>query len=225
VDLIVDFRMVQGERSSVRWSHPVSFRLERGASYLIRTKSAFSAPLFRMCLGFSEPSSGQVTVEGKSPANLGRQDVRELRRGIGSVLDPDGLVANLPLRMNMIVPLVFASGLEFEEAAARVDSMLDVMHLKMWADVRPAALPAEIRQTAALARALCPRPALLFLENPLASVEDRETRRLLSLCRVQAETLLIATHRNDGILHEFADAVWEWDDDGFRPAGKAGVAA
>jgi hypothetical protein len=30
--------------------------------------------------------------------------------------------------------------------------------------------------------------------------------------------MLVATHRNDGILHEFADAVWEWDDDGFRMA-------
>lgn len=218
MDVIVDFKMVPGERSALKWSGPISFQVPRGNAVLIRTNSTLSAPLFRLCLGFSEPSGGHVSVSGVAPATLSRNDVRELRRGLGCVLEPDGLVANLTLRMNLIVPLVFATGLEYEEAMARAESMLDVMHLAMWSEVRPASLPAEIRQTAALARALCPRPSLLLLENPLASVDTKETRRLLSLCRAQVETLLIATHRNDGILHEFADAVWEWDDEGFRMA-------
>jgi ABC-type ATPase involved in cell division len=218
MDVVVDFSHVHGERSAVRWAKPVSFQVERGTLLLIKTKSVFSAPLFRMCLGFSEPSNGAITINGHHPATLGRYDVQAFRREIGSLLDPDGLVANLTIRMNLIVPLVYASGIEFNEAASRADQMLDVMHLTMWGESRPAALPAEIRQTAALARALVPRPALLLLENPIASVDHRETRRLLSLCRVQAETLLVATHRTDGILHEFADAVWQWDDDGFRTA-------
>ena len=218
MDVIVDLSHVHGERNAVRWPKPLSFQVERGTLLLIKTKSAFSQPLFRMCLGFSEPSNGRITVNGHQPAELGRRAVRDFRRNIGTLLDPDGLVANLSIRMNLIVPLVYASELEFDEAAARADQMLDVMHLTMWGESRPAALPAEIRQTAALARALVPRPALLLLENPIASVDHRETRRLLSLCRVQAETLLVATHRTDGILHEFADAVWQWDDDGFRTA-------
>ena len=218
MDVVVDFGLVQGEKSSVRWADPISFQVQRGAAHVIRTKSAFSAPLFRLCLGFSEPTSGTVRVAGVAPATLGREDVRNLRRGIGSVLEPDGLVANLGLRMNLVVPLVFAIGLEFDAAVARADEMLELMHLTMWADMRPAVLPAEVRQAAALARALCPQPDLLLLENPLASMDNRETRRLLSLCRAQVETLLIATHRNDSILHEFADVVWEWDEDGFRVA-------
>jgi ABC-type methionine transport system ATPase subunit len=218
MDVIIDCNHVQGEQHAVRWPKPLSFQVARGTLLLIKTKSAFSQPLFRMCLGFSEPSNGEITVNGHKPAELGREDVRAFRRDIGTLLDPDGLVANLTIRMNLIVPLVYASELDFDEAATRADQMLDVMHLTMWGESRPAALPAEIRQTAALARALVPRPALLLLENPIASVDHRETRRLLSLCRVQAETLLVATHRTDGILHEFADAVWQWDDDGFRTA-------
>jgi ABC-type methionine transport system ATPase subunit len=217
-DVVVDFNLVQGEQRAVRWPKPVSFVLRRGALLLIKTKSEYSAPLFRMCLGFSEPSNGRVAVNGQSPAALGRNEVRDYRRGIGSLLDPDGLISNLTIRMNLIVPLVYANGLDFEEAATRTEQTLDVMHLTMWADQRPASLPAEVRQTAALARALSPRPALMLLENPIASLDHKETRRLLSLCRMQAETLLVATHRNDGILHEFADEVWQWDDDGFRTA-------
>ena len=218
MDVVVDFNLVQGERGAVRWHHPVSFTLHKGMAHVIRTRSQLSAPLFRLCLGFSEPTTGALSVRGAEPWRLGRTDVRELRRGIGSVLDPDGLVANLSVRMNLIVPLVFATGLEFDAAQERSAQMLDVMHLNMWADVRPAALPAEVRQSAALARALCPDPSLLLLENPLASLDNRETRRLLSLCRARCETLLIATHRSDSILHEFADQVWDWDDDGFRMA-------
>jgi ABC-type ATPase involved in cell division len=218
MDVIVDFSHVQGERGAVRWAKPVSFQVQRGTLHLIKTRSAFSAPLFRLALGFSDPSGGEVRVNGQEPARLERNEIRALRRAIGSTLDPDGLVANLTVRMNLVVPLVYASGMEFEAAVERANSMIDVMHLGMWAETRPASLPAEVRQAAALARALGPRTDLLMLENPLASVDNRETRRLLSLCRAQAETLLVATHRNDGILHEFADAVWEWDDDGFRVA-------
>lgn len=221
MDVVIDLNLVQGEKTSTRWGYSVSLQVTRGSTHLIRTRSSLSEPLLRLCLGFSEPSSGAVTVEGREPWKLGRADVRDLRRNIGSVLEPDGLVANLTLRMNLVVPLVFATGLQFDDAVVRAESVLDVMHLTMWADVRPASLPAEIRQTAALARALAPRTPLLLLENPLVSVDTRESRRLLSLCKVQAETILIATHRKDGILHEFADAVWEWDDDGFRMAGVA----
>jgi ABC-type methionine transport system ATPase subunit len=216
MDTVVDFNLVQGEKGAPRWHHPVSFTLQKGMAHVIRTRSHFSAPLFRLCLGFSEPTSGALTTQGTEPWKLTRGPVRELRKGIGSVLDPDGLVANLSMRMNLIVPLVFATGLEFDVAQERAAHMLDVMHLTMWADVRPAALPAEVRQCAALGRALCVEPSLLLLENPLASLDNRETRRLLSLCRARVETLLIATHRSDSILHEFADQVWDWDDDGFR---------
>ena len=217
-EAVIEFSHVHGEKSSPRWHQPVSFAVARGAAHVIRTKSLYSGPLFRLCLGFSEPTTGNVTVSGKQPWTLGRADVRDLRRGIGSSLEPDGLVANLSLRLNLVVPLVFATGLEFEAAVDRAEQVLDAMHLTMWGDSRPASLPAEVRQAAALARALCPRPTLLLLENPLASMDTRETRRLLSLCRTQVETLLIATHRADGIVPEFADVVWDWDEDGFRKA-------
>jgi ABC-type methionine transport system ATPase subunit len=218
MDVIVAFDGVQGEKSAVRWRHPVSFQVPRGAAHVIRTKSAFSAPLLRLCLGFSEPRDGRVLVQGHEPANLTRNEVRDLRRRLGCILDPDGLVANMTVRMNLIVPLVFATGLSLEDAATRADGTLDVMHLAMWSDMRPVALPAEVRQSVALARALCPQPSLVLLENPLASVEQREIRRLMSYCRMQAETMVITTHRRDTILQEFADSVWELDEDGFRQA-------
>jgi len=218
MEVVVDFNAVQGERGSVRWERPVSFQVPRGTLHLIRTRSTWSSPLLRLCLGFSEPVTGTVRVQGHEPWALGREAVRDLRRTMGCALEPDGLVANMTLRQNLIVPLVFASGLTTEQASERADKTIEIMHLTIWASSRPAALPLEVRQTATLARAIACRPNVMLLENPLASVDTRETRRLLSLCRAQVETLLIATHRKDGILHEFADAVWEWDDDGFRVA-------
>ena len=218
MEVIVDFNQVQGERGALRWERSVSFQVPRGTLHLIRTRSTWSSPLLRLCLGFSEPATGRVLVQGEAPSTLSRERVRELRRTMGCALEPDGLVANMTLRQNLVVPLVYATGLTTAEARERADKTLDIMRLEIWAGSRPADLPLEVRQTATLARALACRPAVALLENPLASVDTRETRRLLSLCRAQVETLLIATHRKDGILHEFADAVWEWDDDGFRVA-------
>jgi len=218
MDSVIEFDAVEGETSSLRWAHPVSFQVARGAAHVIRTRSAFSAPLMRLCLGFSDPRQGRVFVQGKEPSKLARQEIRELRCQMGCTLDPDGLVANMTVLMNLVVPLVFATGLTTEQAVERARGILDLTRLDPFAELRPAALTAEVRQTVALARALCPQPPLLVLENPLASIDQREMRRLMSLCRVQAETMLIATHRKDGLLHEFADAVWEFDEDGFRRA-------
>jgi ABC-type transporter Mla maintaining outer membrane lipid asymmetry ATPase subunit MlaF len=217
-DILIRLAQVQGEKGSARWERPVSLEVPRGTLHLVKTRSAWSAPLMRLCLGFSEPATGTVHVQGVEPWALGRGDAHALRRTMSTALEPDGLVANMTVRMNLITPLVYATGLSTDEAGARADRTLDVMHLTMWAQTRPAALPAEVRQAAALARALSSQQPLMLLENPLASVDTRETRRLLSLCRAQCETLLVATHRKDSILHEFADAVWEWDDDGFRVA-------
>jgi ABC-type ATPase involved in cell division len=225
MDVVVDFHAVEGEQSIARWEHPVTFQLPRGQLHLVHTTSAHSASLFRLCLGFSAPSVGTVTVSGSTPWTLGRNDVRLFRRSVGCALEPDGLVSNLTLRMNLIIPLVFATGLDFDAASARVDSLLDVMHLAMWSEVRPAALPLEARQAAALARALAPRPSLLLLENPLHSLDNKETRRLMSLCRAQAETLLIASHSDDSVLDEFADRIWIWDEDGLRPRTRPRSAA
>ena len=116
MEVIVDFSHVPGERGAVRWAKPVSFQVPRGSLLLIRTRSAFSAPLFRLALGFSEPLGGDVRVHGLQPATLERNEVRKLRRGIGSVLDPDGLVSNLTIRMNLVVPLVYATGMAFDTA-------------------------------------------------------------------------------------------------------------
>lgn len=218
MDVVIEFDRVEGETASLRWPHPVSFQVPRGAAHVIRTRSSFSAPLMRLCLGFADPRGGAVRVQGLEPSRLPRQDIRDLRRRMGCAFDPDGLVANMSVRMNLIVPLVFASGLDSEQARERADSTLHLMRLDPFADLRPASLTAEVRQAVTLARALCAQPSLLVLENPLASIDQREMRRLMSLCRVQAETMLIATHRKDGILHEFADAVWELDEDGFRRA-------
>jgi ABC-type ATPase involved in cell division len=218
MDNVIEFDAVEGETTSLRWAHPVSFQVARGAAHVIRTRSAFSAPLMRLCLGFSDPRHGRVLVQGKEPSKLAREEIRALRCQMGCTLDPDGLVANMTVLMNLVVPLVFATGLTTAQAVERATGILDLTRLEPYAELRPAALTAEVRQTVALARALCPQPSLLVLENPLASIDQREMRRLMSLCRVQAETMLIATHRKDGLLHEFADAVWEFDEDGFRRA-------
>lgn len=215
MDVVIDLAHVQGERGATRWPHPVSFQLGRGQAVVILTRGAFSGPLFRMCLGFSEPVSGTLSVFGRQPAALSRNEVRAFRSATGSVLDPDGLVSNMSVRLNLIVPLVYATGLSLEEASERADRMLEAMHLAIWSASRPSALPAEVRQTVALARALCVRPSLLLLENPLASVDGGETRRLMSLCRAQAETVLVVTHQDDDVMNAMADAVWDWSDDGF----------
>ena len=60
MDVVIELAHVQGERAATRWAHPVSFQVPRGAAHVIRTRSALSSPLFRLCLGFAEPTGGTI---------------------------------------------------------------------------------------------------------------------------------------------------------------------
>ena len=204
-----------------QWRHPLSLSVREHTFLVIRTLPALSAELFRQILATERPAHGSVTVLGELPPTLSRRAIRQLRSRIGSVLMPDGLVANMTVRKNLALPLIFASGLSEDEVDERVDLALEVFGLKAISTLQPATLPPDARQIAALARAVVGSPKLLLLDDPLASVGTVETERLLAVCRQFASTVVATTHRRNAVLYDRADEIALWDEEGFRPAGQS----
>ena len=96
--------------------------------------------------------------------------------------------------------------------------MLDALSLLEWSDARPSDLPPDIRQVAALARALAPEPRVLLLEDPLSSVRSRQAMEVLHYCKRQVPTALVTTFRRSDPLYDVADALMLWDARGFVAA-------
>lgn len=203
------------------WKIPLSLRVPVGAFVTLVTSPARAASLFRLLLAFDEPVTGTVKVLGEEPHGMRRHALRSFRRHVGSSLLPDGLIANITLRANFVLPLIFGDGVSSHAANERVDEVLDQFGLSAVGDRRPPDLAPDTRQVAALARAVVSRPALLLLHDPLTSVNNHEALRLLKLSREYATTVVAAVHDQDEAVCQIADGAAVWDEQGYRELARA----
>ena len=203
------------------WLSPLSLTVPVGTFLAIETPPAFSSLLFRLMLGLDTPRAGHVSILGTQIHALGRAERRSFRSTIGSVLVPDGLIANHTLLENLIIPFVYSHGRTLADAKRQSMAILETFQLDSAINEHPTAISPDLRQTAALARALVGSPEVLLLDNALASVDSVERNRLLAISRQVVPTIIAASHHADQTLFDAADNVASWDADGFRLATPA----
>jgi ABC-type transporter Mla maintaining outer membrane lipid asymmetry ATPase subunit MlaF len=198
------------------WTTPLTMDVPEGSFQVIRTTPLRSAPFMRLCVGLFSPGSGTIAVLGEDPGSLRRAEAQRFRRSLGVAMLPDGLISNLSMRMNIVVPLVYSGKAHVAEATRMADAALAECGLAKWANNRPASIPPDVRQLAVVARAIAHQPRLLLLEDPFSSVKSRDAVALAAVCRNSARTVVIATHRRNEALYRFADRTAFWDDRGYQ---------
>jgi ABC-type transporter Mla maintaining outer membrane lipid asymmetry ATPase subunit MlaF len=164
------------------------------------------------------PATSRGAALGRALPRGSATERRELRQTVGVLLQPDGLIGAWSLRENLALPLA-ARGVAAATAASRLSRALDSFGLQGWAERRPAELPADVRQCAALARATITDPTTMLLDDPLASVASRRADAILAELRVRVPTALILVHRRADAFYARADRVGTWDARGWLPSG------
>lgn len=148
--------------------------------------------LLRLIAGFDRPDGGTVEIDGVCVAGPDTFVAPERRR-VGIVPQEGALFPHLDVAGNV------AYGLRRgPDRAERVREMLDLVGMAHAASARPAQLSGGQQQRVALARALAPRPALLLLDEPFASL-DATTRaqvrdEVFELVRAAGATAVLVTH-------------------------------
>jgi ABC-type lipoprotein export system ATPase subunit len=207
--------------ADAEWSRPADFEVAEGAFFVIRTSPGRGGRLSRLVLGLEEPASGQIDVLGVDLRSAGRATLDLTRRAVGSVLQPDGLLGTFSLEANLAlaasVRAQLGAGLSRKAARETLARCGLTGSLKQ----RPGALAPDVRQTAALARAIVCGPPLLVLDDPIAAVKSRSAVELYRICREASRTIVILTHRRNDVLYDLADVVALWDSEGFRTNGAA----
>jgi ABC-type methionine transport system ATPase subunit len=212
----LELEELRPRRTSAAWRLPVSLRVPTGSFVTLVTTPSQAAALFRLALGLDLPATGAIRILGLEPHRLRPAELRRFRRRVGSCLLPDGLMANVTVRANVVLPLVFGDGVSTSAAHARAEEILTEFGLNEWADRRPSDLPPDTRQVASLARAVAARPEILLLHDPLTSVPNFEALRLLRVCRGYAATILAAVHGEEEAVCAMADVAMAWDAQGYR---------
>ena len=166
-----------------------------GRLALVGPSGAGKTTLLRVIAGLEPSATGRVEAGGRALDGLPPH-----RRPIAMVFQEPRLLPNLDAAENVAFALR-AAGVGRRERRTRADALLAEVGLDGLGRRGVRGMSGGEQQRIALARALCPDPGLLLLDEPMASVDPdrREGLRRLIL-RLQAErrvTTLIVTHDRD----------------------------
>jgi osmoprotectant transport system ATP-binding protein len=143
-------------------------------------------------------SSGDIRIDGRS---VNDQNVTELRRGIGYVIQNVGLFPHQTVETNIgTVPRLY--GRDKNWIRARSQELLELVGLDAsYARRYPSSLSGGQRQRVGLARALAADPPLLLMDEPFSAIDPIVRTRLQDeFLRLQSEvrkTVVFVTHDVD----------------------------
>ncbi|MCK1293180.1 ABC transporter ATP-binding protein [Bradyrhizobium sp. 30] len=195
----IEFRNVTKTYGSVSAVRDLSLSVCRGEFLTILGPSGSGKTTVLMLLaGFVAPTQGDIVITGKSVAA-----VPSYRRDQGIVFQNYALFPHLSVRRNLEFPLEMR-GVKAADRTARVDRMLDRVHLKEFGERLPSQLSGGQQQRVALARALIADPPIFLLDEPLGAL-DRNLREQMqgeikSLHKEFGSTTICVTHDQEEAL-------------------------
>jgi NitT/TauT family transport system ATP-binding protein len=170
----------------------IDLEIEQGEFVsLIGPSGCGKSTLLRIIGDLIEPSSGDLTVNGKS-ARQARRD-----HDYGVVFQDAVLYDWRNVAKNIALPLELA-GWDKERRRKRIDEMLDLVELQGFGEHHPWQLSGGMQQRVAIARALSFDPALLLMDEPFGALDEMTRERLnaelLRIWQASSSTIVFVTH-------------------------------
>jgi putative ABC transport system ATP-binding protein len=208
-DLALDYRSGGTVAHAV---DTVSLTVERGSFIgLIGPSGSGKSSLMYLLSGLKRPNRGSVSFEDREYASLSGAGLMRLRRQrFGFVFQQHFLVNYLSAIENVMVGAVKRN----HDTAAYAQELLRRVGLGDKLRKKPYQLSIGERQRVAVARALVHRPAVVFADEPTASLDQATGHEVVDLLadyrRSGAGSLLVVTH--DPAMLTGADRVLQMRD-------------
>jgi NitT/TauT family transport system ATP-binding protein len=158
---------------------------------LIGPSGCGKSTLLRLIANLLEPTSGSVTVNGKSSAQA------RLDQDYGMAFQQAGLFDWRTVAKNIELPLEL-KGWDKVKRRARAMEMLELVKLPEFAELYPWQLSGGMQQRIAIARALAAHPQILLMDEPFGALDEmtREYMQdeLLRICKATKTTVVFVTH-------------------------------
>ncbi|HEX4029301.1 MAG TPA: ATP-binding cassette domain-containing protein [Terracidiphilus sp.] len=177
----------------------VSFSVERGQTLCILGRSGVGKSVsLRMLMGFLQPDSGSIRVEGRELVGMSEADLMSIRKRVTMVFQNGALFDSLSVRENVSFPLRERGGLVDDQVHQIVDRLIGLVGAEDVVDALPSSLSTGRKRAVAMARALAAQPEVVLYDEPTTMVDPIIARRLGDLIqRLKHQlgfTSIVVTH-------------------------------
>jgi putative ABC transport system ATP-binding protein len=175
----------------------VSLEIEEGCMTAVMGPSGSGkSTLMHILAGLDQPTEGTVTIAGLEISSMGDAELTKLRRRhIGFVFQFFNLLPMLTAEENIVLPLSIAGE---KPERGWVEELLETVGIADRRTHRPSELSGGQQQRVSIARALVPRPTVLFADEPTGNLDSNTSRDVLELLRNSVEdlgqTIVMVTH-------------------------------
>jgi len=188
----------------------VSFSIDAGIVYsVIGPNGAGKTTLFNLITGVYTPSDGEIRLDGQDicghrPHQLAKLGVARTFQNLQVCMNMSALEnvmvgAHLRLDRNLLKAALRFPALKRRDAELRKEAgeLMRFVGLEKYLDSRADAMPYGALKRLEIARALAAKPRLLFLDEPAAGLNPRETIEVDHLVRKVADsgvTVVLVEH-------------------------------
>jgi ribose transport system ATP-binding protein len=188
----------------VRALHEASLDLANGEIHaLMGENGAGKSTLIKIVTGVYRPDSGTVFLHGEAVQFHSPRDA--IKRGIAAVHQERNLIPRFSVAENLMLErLPKSNGLvDFAAVEREARAMLAQVGLDIDARTEVRRLSVAQMQMVEIAKALGHKASVLLLDEPTASISDKEAESLFSLVRqlrAQGTAILFVSHKLEEVL-------------------------
>jgi ABC-type methionine transport system ATPase subunit len=165
--------------------------------------------LLQIIAGILAPTNGRVLYDDIDIYDADLDQLKEIKRQIGFSFQHEGLLSNLTIEENVLLPVKFFDSEAVESYFPRINELLDFFSIKDTWKKRPAELSIQKKKILVFIRSIIMNPKILFIDDPYFSLDQFYQNRILeSLIQLKERglTLVIITNSNE-IMNEIADRI------------------
>lgn len=178
---------------------PSIFEVKRGEMVaLLGSSGSGKSTLLNLMAGLMKPTEGSIYIADQDIVKLNENSLAEFRRKhIGFIFQAYELIANLTVRENVELPLIF-QGVRPAERKQKAMRLLEQVGIPDKAELFTSQLSGGQQQRVSIARSLITEPSVIFADEPTGNLDTRTEEEIIAILKNLNEsvdtTFIIVTH-------------------------------